>query len=299
MLTRNFGILALVSITFVAGCGKKDDSSTDIQEVGQQIGDVMSSIDESGGATGSFALLQEQGAQRMFARLENDSGRFAFQRWLEPEAFAATCGIATFSGCSNNVITRTFGGCTVWGATFNGTVTLGFNDAAVDNTCQMTLAGHSITRIPSFTVTGLRGAFLSVSKTGTVGQKVTKGGGSPDFTFSNDGIRRTFTSSSGTTLFDFTTQTTGDIQISGASRSNRVLIGGTLQVTNNLTGVSCSFSPSNVQWSATCNCAVSGSWSASCSDGNSASLTLTGCGTATLQLGGETESFTFDRCVGA
>ena len=50
------GILMAVFPLFIAYCAKEDTAATvDIQETGQQIGDVMASIDESGGtSSGSF-----------------------------------------------------------------------------------------------------------------------------------------------------------------------------------------------------------------------------------------------------
>ncbi|MCM2322947.1 MAG: hypothetical protein NDJ90_06760, partial [Oligoflexia bacterium] len=60
--------------------------------------------------------------------------------------------------------------------------------------------------------------------------------------------------------------------------------------------VSCSFSPSNVTWTSTCNCAVNGTWNGTCSDGKTASLDITGCGTATLTIDAITQDVAFDRC---
>jgi hypothetical protein len=51
-----------------------------------------------------------------------------------------------------------------------------------------------------------------------------------------------------------------------------------------------------VSWTSSCNCPSSGSWSGSCSDGNSFSISITGCGSANLTLGEESSSVLFDRC---
>jgi hypothetical protein len=289
------GMLTAMGL-LLPSCG----SSSDNEETGQQVGDVMASVDESGGSSGSLAMVPAESIRKTFKRLSpSDISPTWFETLLEQEANATTCRLAnTFGTCTSNVITRTFGDCTVGGATFSGTVTLTFNDAAVNSTCQMTAATHSITRVPAFTVTGRRGATLTVSKTGTVGQKITKGTGST-FTFTNDGIRRVFTTAAGATTFDFTTATTSDITVTGTSRASRTMTGGTLRVTNNLTNVTCDYSPTDVTWVSTCNCATSGTWSGSCSDGKTTSLELTGCGSATLTTGSESESITFDRCEGA
>ena len=185
-------------------------------------------------------------------------------------------------------------------ATFSGDVTLTWGGGTnVDCTLGGT-AGTHITRVPNFTATGLRGATLAVTKTGTIGQRVTwNSGASPNrvFTLSNDGINRKFTTASAVVLFNQTTVTSGDITVTGEARTNRVMNGGSLRVTNNLTSVVCSYVPTNVTWAGTtCNCPTSGSWAGSCSDGKTTTLNITGCGTASYTEGTTTQTVTFDRC---
>jgi hypothetical protein len=119
---------------------------------------------------------------------------------------------------------------------------------------------------------------------------------SSSFLFNNDGIRRVLTSGSGSTLFDFTTTTTSDLSISGASRNGRVLNNGTLRITNNSTGDSCDVTPVNVTWDSTCNCASSGRWTGTCSEDESFNLTINSCGEASLTIGDSSQSISFDRC---
>ncbi len=100
------------------------------------------------------------------------------------------------------------------------------------------------------------------------------------------------------TLLDFTTTTTAEITVTGTKRSNRVLDGGELKVVNNRTDASCTFTPDNVKWSSTCNCATSGSWSGTCSNGTDVDLEITGCGTGDLTIEGDTFEVKFDHCIG-
>jgi hypothetical protein len=292
MRTSSFGyILVGVLLLGVVGCG------TDNEEVGQQIGDVMASVDESGGTTGSLAYWE--GAKKTFERLAPaEVHDTLLESWFSPTAYAATCSSAnTFGSCTSNVITRTFGDCTIGGATFSGTVTLTWSSGA--SSCAMTATTQNVIRVPAFTVTGRRGATLTVSKSGTVGQRLTWSSGSGSskvFAFSNDGIRRVFTNARGTTMLDYTTQTTSDITVTGTSRTSRVMSGGSLRVTNNSSSVTCDYVPTDVTWVSTCNCPTSGSWAGSCSDGKTTTLTLTGCGTGTLAVGSSSSAMTFDRC---
>jgi hypothetical protein len=262
----SFIVLAVLS------CQKQDDG-TDIEDGGQQIGDVMASIDEAGGSGGTLGREE----------LEDRSA----------------CGTSTFGACSSNVIVRTFGGCSIESATLSGTVTLTWGGGSAS--CAMASAGDTVTRAPAFTLTGRRGATLTVSKTASFGQKLTwasGAGASKVFNFTNDGIRRVFTGPGGNTLFDFTTETTSAITITGTTRAGRTVNGGTLRVTNNVSGVTCDYSPSNLTGASTCTCATSGSWSGTCSDGKTTTLTLTGCGTATFAIGSDSTSVSFDRCYG-
>ncbi len=292
----------------LSGCKKNENATTgtDISETSQQIGDAMASVDESGGSGGSLTSLETKSAERAFARLMPSSAPAhtklrSFTSALVPEAQATTCFAAsTFSSCSSNVITRTFNSCTIGSTTLDGTVTLTWNDTAINSVCAIAADGHSITRSPNFTITGRRGGTLTATKTGTNGQVVTRTA-SGVFSFTNDGIRRSL-AYSGSTLFDFTTETTAALTITGALRSGRTLTstgGAALKVTNNITGVVCSYVPTDVTWGSTCNCATSGSWSSTCSDGKSSTLILSGCGTGVFTMGPESETVSFDRCYGS
>lgn len=299
---KSYSILILISLFVIfSSCRLSSPSATstvvDISEPAQQIGDNMASMDESGGsASGTYAYNWDSEI-KTFARLDKlnrtEANPVVFN--LFSKAHAVYCSdSSTFSSCSSNVITRTFGGCTLYaGVTISGTVTLNFTDAAVDSTCSLASTGHLVTRNPNFTITGRRGATLTVSKTGTYGQRVTRT--ASGFTFENDGIRRTF--SGGTTTFDFKTETTTALTFTGTTRANRTLTAGTLRVTNMSTNVTCDFSPAtSITWTTGCNCATSGTWSMSCSDGITGSMVINSCGNATLTQGSDSETFTFDRC---
>ncbi len=299
-------ILFLITSMMFFGCKKAEvTTTTDIQETAQQIGDVMASVDESGGSTGSIASMKDtermqNSVRQSFIRFApNDINENMIAKLFLPQANAASCAGAGFSvSCSGSrQIVRTFAGCTVGSAVFSGDVTLTWSNGGTN--CSMGAAGSRIERVPNFTVTGRRGASLAVSKTGSFGQRielVTPAGASSVVKFTNDGINRVFSIGS-TILFNQTTATSGDITVTGTSRSSRVMSGGSLNVTNNLTSVICNYVPTNVTWAGgTCNCPTAGSWSGSCSDGKTTTLDITGCGTANYTEGSGTEAVIFDRC---
>ncbi len=280
-----------------AGCAKKTtDTTTDIAEPAQQIADVMASIDEVAGASGSYLVkVPDLSTKRLFARYNVET---APNLSFVPTANAASCasagsGAFTTSGSSPCVLTRTFNVCTIGFGTFVGNVEMTFSGA----TCKLASNGQSVVRAPEFQVTGLRDSLLTVSVpagASPAGQQISRISAT-EYTFTNGGIQRVFTKD-GNTVFDFTTTTTSAISLSGAIRSNRVLSGGSLRVTNNVSGRTCDYVPTNVTWGSTCNCPTSGSWTGSCSDGTSTTLNITGCGSGTFTIGTDTNSVSFDRC---
>lgn len=302
---KNLVLLCFIASAF--GCSKAiDGTAADIQESAQQIGDVMASVDEVGGSTGSIASKSkglENSIEKTFERFApnelDGSYKTMIAQLLQPHANAASCAGAGFAcNTGTRVLTRTFAACTVGTATFDGTVTATWAGGGTGCAMGPGATGDSITRVPNFTVTGRRGATLTVSKTGTVGQRLTwlSGTGTGKaFTFTNDGINRTFTANS-TVLFNQTTTITTPITITGTDRANRVLSGGVLRVSNNVTSVNCDYAPTAVTWVTGCNCPTSGSWNGTCSNGKSSTLQITGCGTGTYSEGTDTQSISFDRC---
>lgn len=296
-----------LALTACSGTTSTTASTSMSDEIAQNIGDSMAGIDEAGGSSGSISQNSNvKEAQRLFARYApTDLRKDVLVSQILPQAQATTCFAHGFGSCTSNSITRNFGGCTVgigaYNLTYTGSVAFTWSGAGA-STCSMSSTSDSVTRNPNFTITTPAGASFAVSKTGTDGQKLTLASGSGTsrvFNFSNDGIRRVVTSSTSATLYDFTTSTTSNITVTGTTRSNRVMNGGTLHVVNNLTSVTCDISPSNVTWSSTCTCASSGTWSGSCSDGNTVNLSISSCGSGTLTLGSSSTGVSFDSCTGS
>lgn len=316
-------VLFWAACIFLVGCKKNDDTATvsDIEETAQQIGDIMASMDEQGGSTGTVASIDKIHYQKTFERYNEDPPAAVASNVMNillAPAEAADCSTggvgAGWGVCSGRTLTRSFNGCSIgFGTVLSGDVTLTWTGGTNSNCSWGTpAAGATIKRIPNFTLTGRRGATLSVTAKRVDGTTTSDGqlltyvsGSSPNmvFHFTNDGVRRKFTAASSAVLFDQTTtvSTGSPLVVTGNARTNRVMNGGFLTVTDTLNGVICQFSPSNVTWSSsTCNCAVQGSWSGTCDNGVSADLAINGCGTGTYSetstSGTTTTTVTFDRC---
>ena len=311
-------VLFLSAVLF--SCNAKVDSVSGAEntEMAQQVGDVMASIDEVGGTSGSIAMVEP--LKKTFARLSpSDFQENYVAKILMPEAIATTCdaGLGGYQPTCTPITggytkTRTFSNCTVGaGVQYSGTVLMTWTGTGV-NGCALTQIGNIISRVPTYTVEGRRGATLTVSKAATNGQQLLWTGGagaSKTFNYSNDGIRRKFTNSSNVPTYDHTTTATG-VSISSADRivnagpsaTYRTMSGGIIKVKDNLADITCDFVPTNVQWKvSTCNCPSEGSFTASCKHGldgevYSTSLVLNGCGTAKYTEGSTTNDVIFDRC---
>jgi hypothetical protein len=255
-----------------SGCKVENNAAADsyvdgTAEVARQLSDVMASVDEMGGSSGTISIM-------------------------------ASCYGSGFGACSGgNTVTRNFSNCTTSSYTFNGSVSLIWGGNS--NNCTMLGTGGSITRTPNYTSTGGRNGQLSVFQNGASGEVLTwVSGSSPKvFSYYNGGIRRTV-GSGGTIYYDVTMSTQGDVTVTGQDRSGRVMNGGMIQVLNNISGAICTISPQNVTWAdANCTCASQGSWQGTCSNGSLFRMDLLGCGNAQLTVGNYSESVQLDRCT--
>jgi len=290
------GILTAVALaTLAAGC-RNQGGVSDQGQIGAAVGEVMASADESANGGATTAMLPALPVLRVPAELRPPVWRRAMGALtLIPPAYADSCLPVTYSACSAGVRTATFNGCTVGAIAVDGAVNLTFSDTAA---CNIATVGDSVNRTGSLTLSAPAGSLAITTPGG--GQTLTRT--ATGFTFAVPGMKRVLTLASGRTLFDISTATTTPLTITGSSRSDLVMVGGTLVVTHNLAGYSVSLTPDNLAWTPTCNCASSGSLSGTVSgggknDGKSATVTITGCGTADVTIDGDTESVTMERCA--
>jgi hypothetical protein len=280
-------LLVAMMVSAAAGCRKKDEAD----QIGESVGEAMSSLDESVAGREATAMLPYR---RMPDELKGPLWRRAMDAVI-PSAYAATCWEPTFSACNaSGVRSKDFGGCTIGGATLDGTVTLTFNRPL----CAVLTAGDAVTRTADLTLTGLYGGTLEVTSPGG-GQTLTKTAAGFDYTVG--GMERILTGPGGRTLFDIATRTTAPIVVTGSSRADLKIVSGSLEVDHKIAGYKVTLTADNLAWTSSCNCATSGTLTGTVTggrfDGKSASVTLTGCGEADVTIGAETESVSLDRCM--
>jgi hypothetical protein len=277
-----------------AGCKTQLD---DQGQIGDSVGEVMASMDESASGGSSMAMLPVLPILRTPDELKGPLWRRALDGVM-PSAYAASCFPFSLSACAAGVRTETFDACTVGLARLDGAVTLTFSDTAA---CTLGATGDAVNRTASFTLTGLYGGTLTVTSPGG-GQTLTRT--DAGFTFAVPGMERVLTGPAGHVLFDLGTATTTPLTITGTSRANFAIVSGVLVVTHKLAGYAVTLEPQNLAWASTCNCAVSGSLTGTVSsgggkeNGKSATVTITSCGHADVTIDGDTESVVLDRCAG-
>ncbi|HVU51760.1 MAG TPA: hypothetical protein VHL80_13785 [Polyangia bacterium] len=279
-------VLGAVAVLGAGGCRKP--SLADQEQVGAASGEVMASLDESLDGRATTAFLTPEPLRGPLWRRALDA--------LEPSAYAASCFPSTFSACAAGVRTRQYTQCSLGPSTLDGTVTLTFTRTAL---CALATADDAVTRTADLTLTGPWGGTLTVSSPDG-GQTLTKTAAGFEFTVA--GMERVLVGPGGRTLFDISTRTTAPFVVTGSSRADLVIASGTLEVTHELAGYTVSLDASNLAWSATCNCAVSGSLTGTVTSGKlsgrSATVELKGCGRADVTIDGDTDSVTLDRCAG-
>jgi len=279
-------VLLTAMIAAAAGCRKKDEA----EQIGETVGEAMSSLDESVSGESSAALLP-------FRRVPDDLKGSPWQRAMDsviPSAYAATCWEPTFSACSaTGTRTKDFGGCMIGGATLEGTATLTFTQPL----CTVATAGDAVTRTADLTLTGRYGGTLEITSPGG-GQTLTRT--ADGFTYNVGGMERVVTTAGGRTLFDVATRTTAPIVVTGSSRADLKIVSGSLEIDHKIAGYKVTLTADNLAWTSSCNCASSGTLTGMVSggkhDGKTASVIITGCGEADVTIDGETESVTMDRC---
>jgi hypothetical protein len=283
----------VVASLATAGCPKRD-ADDESGQIAAAVGEVMASLDESVAGSSATAMLPLNPMRRMPAELRGPLWRRAFDS-VVPSAYAATCGGALFSPCTDGVRTMDFDACTIGAATLDGTVTLTFTRTAA---CALLTDGDAVTRTADFTLTGPYGGTLTVSSPGG-GQTVTRTAAGFDYTVG--GMQRVLRTLAGRAVFDVSTRTTAPIVVTGSARTDLVLVSGSLEISHNIADYQVTLTAQNLRWTPTCNCASSGTLTGSVVggrfDGKSASVTITACGEADITLGDETESVTLDRCA--
>ena len=270
----------------LGGCGVSGEDSNQ-SEYAYMVGDLMSAFDDAL-VSGGVLTLAQPARKAVFSNFLPAS---IFDK-AAAEPLATSCDDVALSTCAtgsgNGLQSRSYNGCTNNSLTFSGDVN--YIHSGVD--CVLSPA-ESVDRTPNFTVTGRRGYSLYVYGESPA-QTITRTGANA-YTFSSGAITRAFTDTEGTTVLEFSSQTSSDLTITKSS-TGRTVTGGELQVSNLDGTESCALTPTSVKWDTTsCRCPVSGYWSGTC-DGGNVKIKFDGCGVAEFTYDDTETTLNLDRC---
>ncbi len=311
MAGKRMWVAALAGLGLGFGCGGgHNGGTTDVTvdenaETANSAGETMSGLDEGGSGAG-IAMLSPLDRPR--TKLEQ------FLDLVESPAWAASCTL-TWDSCaaiSGGPAGTTYGksvsfsNCSLGGIAVDGSVALDFSTSSPFH-CTIPNTGDYFVRLPNIKLSK-NGYSVTVAPTTSPagGQKVTRTGPLA-FTFDGLGIERKGMKPDGGLLFDIVTSTSAPLQVSYSSapptRAGRSVDGGTLVIEHKLASYTTTLSVQSLQWSATCNCATSGTLTGQNSGSRTGNfkIDLTGCGTATVSgTGADGGTFTtnvdVDQC---
>lgn len=285
-----FSLMVLMCVS----CAKKNETSSDVDPVEASVESGITMIsgmaDEQVGA--SLAYRAPETRPTVWASL------------LGSQAWAADCTRAYYSSCISGVKNANYNQCSISGTSrqLTGNVALTYSDMS----CGLSSNGDTVTRTYSLKINGPRGGEVehsSDSQTDYRNGSAYGGGGRLTKTSTGWQLdilgRHTTLKFSGRELFDVSIRTLSPLSVSGGlNRASRVVQGGQLEVNHNIAKFTTTITPSNLQWSAACCHPTSGSLSMSFSGTKtgSASVTFNGCGSATVDQGGQTSTIQLSYC---
>lgn len=315
MSSHRMGLILTLIFATVAGtgCGKKLEDIIGKNPDANAPADFNESANAASEQLIAVAQNFDPGAYAQLQKPYLRSHESPVRELIMPSVWAAVpCNSSgsTVTSCVGSgpyTITRTYNNCALGSSSLllAGTATYTFSAAG----CSMIgVTNRSVTRTTSLTLTGKTGGTLTISsgnhtdyRGNTVGggQKLTVGGTSGQYTVDVLGMNRTMNGGFGSTIFNISSRTTSAITATGTSLSNLVLTGGTLEIIHNRAQYVLTLALSNVAFSNTCACPVSGSLTGTYSGSvsGSATFTFTGCGTATVASGDVSRSVSIDACA--
>lgn len=288
-------LLMTLLIAISLGCKKKQEEDSDLS-----VDPVEASV-ESG--ISMISGMADDQAGSAYAFNSKNTPTSIWEVILGEKAYAATCSRAFYASCNSGLKSASFNQCEIMGtaATLYGNVNLTYSDSS----CSLISNGNSVTRTYNIEINGPRGGKISHSSDNRTDYRSTSygGGGRLTKTVSGWGAdilgRNSVLTFRGRTIFDVSVRTLNQVSISGSlSRASRVVNGGQIEVNHNVAGFTSVITPSNLQWNNTCCYPVSGSLSVSYSGSKtgSATVTFSGCGSASVNQSGQVSSINMSYC---
>lgn len=300
-------VLFLSLLAFL-GCNENEEASNqDIDESAEmateQMTAVMQSLDSE-----SYASVLSAENNKVYAY------RNSILSLINTSFAAGNChdsGAVYDDSCSGSgpyVNTRSYNSCTLGNQGFlvlNGSATYSFSDSS----CSMIgFTNRSVTREIDLTLSGKSGGELIVSSETHQDYRGNSIGGGQrlsvdliagNYSYEVLGLKRALVSPGGSDIFNFSSRTTTAFNVTGSSLNDLVINSGELEIINNKKQNVVTLAASNVSFSSSCLCPVSGTLSGSYQGSTSGSLQISysSCGEAVVTKGdGSQYNVSFDGC---
>lgn len=286
--------MALATLLLAACSKKSDDAAT----VDAGLNSSESAVEA--GITVVSGMADEQSGASLALRSEKRASPWAM---LLPEAVAANCTRAVSSTCSSGVRGVVYGDCAVPGTlrTLSGRVDLTYSQA----NCSLAVTNDTVTREYNVEISGPRGGVYTLSSANATDYNGQTYGGGGELTKTAGGWeidilgRHARFDRNGNNWMNVSVRTLTPLQVTGGlGRASRTVNGGQLQVNHNIAKFTAVFTPSNLQWTASCCHPTSGQLGVTYSGSKTGSATVTfnGCGSAELSEGGQTSTISLSYC---
>ncbi len=299
MKSSTLKITVLSLMLALAACGKRNQTD-DNSAQSLSVDPVEASVES--GLTMISGMADEQ-AGSSYAQMTSQQKGSVWQMLLGPQALADACTRAYFQTCNSGVKEANYNACLVSGTSrsITGSVDLSYSHTS----CTLSTNGDSVTRTYDLEISGPRGGVVSHQSAVASDYRGSSYGGGGRITKTNAGWdlevlgRHSQMQYRSREVFNVSTRTLSAMQITGSlSRSGRTVTGGQLEVNHNLSKFTSVIVPSNLQWTNSCCHPTSGSLSVTYSGSKSGSATVTfqGCGSATVDQGGQQQQIELSYC---
>lgn len=290
-------ILIALVMSVTLGCSKKEEDGSSLTV------NSVEAVVESGVTMLSGMADEESGSSLALETKANELKPSIFEQAFVSRAYADSCSRAYYQSCSSGVRSVDYNACTVPYTlrSLNGNVTLTYSDSS----CSMATTGNTTTRTYNIDITGTRGGKISHSSDTYTDYSGDAYGGGGRLTKTGSGWnldilgRHTQFTYNGLEIFNVSTRTLSPVSVTGSlSRSSRVMSGGQIEVNHNLAAFTATMVPQNLQWSGSCCHPISGSLDVTFSGSKTGTATVTfaGCGTATVDQDGQSNSIQLLYC---
>lgn len=299
-MTRLIPVLTMSIV--ISACGRQP--LQDNEGLGAMVVDPVEASVESG-LTMISAVADEESGSSLALKTNAEEMRPNYVQLLlvGEKAYAASCWRPYYSPCVDGLKTADYDNCGIpnTSRTVDGQAALAYSQL----NCSLASEGDTVQRTYGLAITGPRGGVVSLTSANQADYRGISYGGGGRLTKVSGGYeldvlgRHTSFVYRSRSIYSTSVRTLAPISVTGGlARATRRMTGGQLEVNHNIAGFTALFTASNLGWSSNCCHPTSGSLSVTYSGSRNggATVTFSGCGTATVDQGGQQSTLQMSYC---